>query len=72
MAILQIELDRDRLSGHDQEDNIFKGSPTLVVNLLCRALRDTIANGGTFVVVVSDTTITAVQHPDAKPLEAGA
>ncbi len=74
MAVLQIELDRARLIGHDesfvgQYGNDQDSSTKMINNLLGRALRDTIRNGGTFVVVVSETTITAIQHEDAKPLE---
>lgn len=72
MAILQIEIERRRLSGHDTESTgSYDKTPSksMVNEVLCRALRDTIRNGGTFVVVVSETTITAIQHADAKPLE---
>lgn len=72
MAVLQIEIDRKRVSGHDKETTASYESTTsnkMMTEMLCRALRDTIRNGGTFVLVVSETTITAIQHEDAKPLD---
>ena len=73
MAVLQIELNRPRVKSFDTDTTgsyDHTSSNTMIVEILCRALRDTIRNGGTFVAVVSDTTITAIQHEDVKPLEA--
>jgi hypothetical protein len=70
MAVLQFEIDLSRLSGYDKEGIAGCGNNSLISGMLCRVVRDTLRNGGTFVLVVSETTITAVQHADAKPLEA--
>lgn len=69
MAILQFEIERGRVK--EYVPGLGGTGPALLIpDLLTMALQDTIRNGGTFVVVVSETTITAIQHEDAKPLEA--
>ena len=69
MAVLQIEWSRPRLTGYEQGSYQSERAEAMFAEMLRRSLMDTIRNGGTFVVVVTDTTITAVQHEDAKPLE---
>ena len=66
-AVLQFEIDRKRLSGF-RSVPVIGGSEDAfeyIVDLAMVALRDTFANRGTFVLVVSDEKITIVQRQEA-------
>lgn len=68
-AILQFEIDRKRVDAYERDCSLAEGSPKWKYRrLLQHALYDTLINGGTFVLVVSDDKITAVQRPDAEAL----
>ncbi len=64
MALLQIETVRTK--DENSVRAVHQGSK--LRELLFGAMRDTLRNGGTFVVVVSETTITAVQLETATDL----
>lgn len=64
-AVLQFEMDRQRLGAYSTDPGFEKPYGRLR-HLAHTALLDTFANGGTFVLVVSDTKITMVQRPDAE------
>lgn len=66
-AILQFEIDRKRVGDYSRDRSTAEGSAKWKYERLLRhALNDTLTNGGTFVVVVSDDKITAVQRPEAE------
>ncbi len=66
-AVLQFEIDRERSDGFGRDSELVTGSARWkYTNLLIQALRDTLQNGGTFVVVSTNDRVTAVQRPDAE------
>jgi len=68
-AVLQFEINRKRVKDYPRDDSLTTGSAKWKYEMLLKlALFDTLANGGTFVVVVSDDKITAVQRSDAEEL----
>lgn len=68
-AVLQFEIDRKRVRGYPRDGSDAAGSAVWKYQrLLQAALYDTLENGGTFVVVVSEDRITAVQRTDVEPL----
>jgi hypothetical protein len=72
-SVLQIELDRQRVEAYPDVGGYGPESKAnwKAHKLLSQALWDTIHNGGTFVVHVTDTTITAVQRDDTPDIGAG-
>ena len=73
-AMLQFEIDRERLKGYPEPLLRSKQSMDIVDadyvvhRLIHTALADTLRNGGTFVVVVGPTKLTVVQRQDAEDL----
>lgn len=69
MAVLQFEIDRKRVEKYPRDGSTCDGSPVWKYQRLFQAaMYDTLRNGGTFVLVVTEDKITAVQRPDAEPL----
>jgi hypothetical protein len=65
-AALQFEIDRQRVGAYPRDTSLAEGTAEWKWRTLLRgALYDTLKHGGTFTVVVTDTTITAVQHTEA-------
>jgi hypothetical protein len=72
-AVLQFEIDRERwrltsgdtyraaTTGEKPSDRLYYMAQT--------AVNDTLLNGGTFVLVVSETKVTMVQRPEATELD---
>lgn len=71
-AVLQIEIDRKRWSSvapRDYSANTVGEQPQeRICHIAKTAAADTIRNGGTFVLVVSDDKITMIQRPDAESI----
>lgn len=66
-AVLQFEIDRQRMRQYSGDPGL-EGPVRRVRSLAETAVIDTLVNGGTFVLVVSETKITMVQRPDAEEL----
>lgn len=67
-AVLQFEIDRKRMSNYSHDPGLEVPHKRLA-HLAHTAMLDTINNGGTFVLVVTEAKITMVQRPDADPLD---
>lgn len=71
-AVLQFEIDRRRwlnTSGHDFSANSVGEKPGERLRHMVRtAAADTLANGGTFVLVVTPDKVTMIQRPDAEEI----
>lgn len=67
-AVLQFEFDRKRIGGYSTAPGIEKPNDRIYHIAHCAAW-DTIANGGTFVLVVTADKITMVQRPDAEEFD---
>lgn len=71
-AVLQFEIDRTRWLNPNAADLVSKGGETPMERLrylASTAMRDTIRNGGTFVLVATEDKITMVQRADAETFE---
>jgi len=70
-AILQFEIDRRRVANYPRSSSAPEGAPEWKWGMLARAaLSDTLRNGGTFVVVVTDAKVTIIQRDTAEDLGA--
>ena len=70
MAVLQFEIDRKRVEAFPRDDSLATGAAKWKYErLLQAAMYDTLANGGTFVLVVSPDKITAIQREDAEAFD---
>jgi len=68
-AILQFEIDRERVAKYPRDSSLAEGNPIWKYeHLLKAALFDTLHNGGTFVLIVEKDTITAVQRTTVESL----
>jgi hypothetical protein len=71
-AVLQFEIDRERwhaTEDHFSVDQYSGESPGgRLFGMVKTAAIDTIRNGGTFVLVVTDEKITMIQRPDAEDI----
>lgn len=71
-AVLQFEANRKRLSSKESFVSDTAGLDSPDKRLLAigfTAVKDTLRNGGTFVLIVTDETVTMVQRADAEDLE---
>jgi hypothetical protein len=69
-AILQFEIDRERVRRYPRDSSTSEGNPVWKYErLLSAAMYDTLANGGTFVLVVAPDKITAIQREDVEAFE---
>lgn len=66
-AILQFEINRKRLDGYPSIGS--NNSFSHIKFLVRAAIADTYTNGGTFVLVVSDETITIVQREECSDFD---
>lgn len=67
-AVLQFEIDRKRVAAYPDDVNSYGENNRAAWRwrgIAHQALNDTLANGGTFVVVASPDKVTIVQRPDA-------
>ncbi len=71
-AVLQFEIDRQRGRLFESPGALTSDRSWKYGRLLHAALDDTLNNGGTFVVVVDEHRITAVQHKNPHEFEAEA
>lgn len=68
-AVLQFEIDRERVAAYPRDSSATEGSPEWKYRrLLEAAMYDTLRNGGTFVLVVGPKKITAIQRTVAEDI----
>lgn len=73
-SVLQFEVDTKRFAQTRRADFVQGGTYGnsepwgRLIAMACTAVRDTITNGGTFVLVMDGGKLTMVQRPDAEPL----